>query len=169
MGSFVPYLRFHVLVIYGICLSLSDLLHLVWYSLGPSMLMKMALLLLFSHSATSDSLQSYGLPDANGIISLFLWLSSIPLGICILHTTSALPTPLSITRGFNPCAGTGEKLVFPCLEVPRWTPGSLPENPFWFLVQCHLFRPLRTTLLRKNCHHSGPRFTFQPRHYHCLT
>ena len=40
---------------YDICLSLSDLLHLVWSSLGPSMLLRM--LLFYS----------------------FLWLSSIPL------------------------------------------------------------------------------------------
>ena len=37
---FVPYIRFHVQVIlYGICLSLSDLLHLVWESLVIIMLL----------------------------------------------------------------------------------------------------------------------------------
>ena len=44
---------------YGICLSLSDWLHLVWSSLGPPMLLQMALF----HS--------------------FLWLSNIPLCVCV--------------------------------------------------------------------------------------
>ena len=52
-----------------ICLSLSDLLHLVWQSLGPSMLRQMAL------------------------FCSFLWLSNIPLYIC---TTSSLIIPLLI-------------------------------------------------------------------------
>jgi len=43
-GSFVPYIRFQIKVIpYGICLSLSDLLHSGWESLVPSMLLQMAL------------------------------------------------------------------------------------------------------------------------------
>ena len=42
--SFVPYFRLHLKVtLCGVCLSLSDLLHLVWESLVPSMLLKMAL------------------------------------------------------------------------------------------------------------------------------
>ena len=44
---------------YGICLSLLDLLHLVWYSLGPSVLLQMAL------------------------FCSFLWLSNIPLCVCV--------------------------------------------------------------------------------------
>ena len=41
-SSFVLYFRLHIEVIsYGICLSLSDLLHLVGSSLGPSMLLQM--------------------------------------------------------------------------------------------------------------------------------
>ena len=59
VGSRVPCFRFHVWVIsYGICLSLSNLLHLVWESLGATMLLQMALF----HS--------------------FLWLSSILLCVC---------------------------------------------------------------------------------------
>ena len=53
-GSFMPYIRFT----YGICLSLSDLLHLVWRSLAPSMLLQMAL------------------------FCSFLWLGSIPVCVC---------------------------------------------------------------------------------------
>ena len=49
-------------------LSVSDLLHLAWSSLGPSMLLQMAL------------------------FPSFLWLSNIPLYIC---TTSSLSFPLS--------------------------------------------------------------------------
>ena len=64
-GSFVPYIRLQILVkSYGICLSLSDLLHLVWESLVPSMLLQMAL------------------------CSCFLWLSSIPACVCVHITTS---------------------------------------------------------------------------------
>ena len=37
------FFRLHMWVVsYGICLSLSDLLHLVWISLGPSILLQMA-------------------------------------------------------------------------------------------------------------------------------
>ena len=62
INSFVSYFRFHTQVIsYGICLSLFDLRHLVWSSLGPSMLLQMALF----HS--------------------FLWLSNIPLDIYTHH------------------------------------------------------------------------------------
>ena len=58
----MPYFRFHIEVIsYGICLSLSDLLHLVCSSLGSSMLLPME----FFHS--------------------FLWPSSIPSPLHIYH------------------------------------------------------------------------------------
>ena len=68
--------RFHVCAsiynicfssIYNICFSLSDLLHSVWQSLGPS---------------TSPQMTQF---------HSFLWLSNIPLYIC---TTSSLPIPL---------------------------------------------------------------------------
>ena len=40
----MSYFKFHIEVIsYGICLSLSDLLHLVWSSLSPFMLLQVAL------------------------------------------------------------------------------------------------------------------------------
>ena len=69
INSFVSYFRFHIWVkSYDICLSLSDLLHLVWQFLGPSMLHQMALL----HS--------------------FLWLSSIPLYICTTSSLSSYPS-----------------------------------------------------------------------------
>ena len=42
-GSFVPYIRSRFVISYGICLSLSDLLHLAWESLVPPMLLQMAL------------------------------------------------------------------------------------------------------------------------------
>ena len=61
-GSFVLYIRFQIQEIsYGTCFSISDLLHLVWESLVPSMLLQMAL------------------------FCSFLWLSSIPL--CIYSTS----------------------------------------------------------------------------------
>ena len=49
------------MILYDICLSLSDLFHLVWLALGSSMLLQMALFHSFFYS--------------------FLWLSSIPLYI----------------------------------------------------------------------------------------
>ena len=53
------FFRFHIYVlIYNICFSLSDLLHLVWQSLGPS---------------TSLQMTQF---------HFFLWLSNIPLYIC---------------------------------------------------------------------------------------
>ena len=62
--------RFHIYaLIYDICFSLSDLLHSVWQSLGPSTSLQMTQF----HS--------------------FLWLSNIPLYIC---TTSSLSIPLSM-------------------------------------------------------------------------
>ena len=62
--------RFHICaLIYDICFSLSDLLHSVWQSLGPSMSLQMTQF----HS--------------------FLWLSNIPLYIC---TTSSLSIHLSM-------------------------------------------------------------------------
>ena len=62
--------RFHIYVfIYDICFSLSDLLHSVWQSLGPSMSLQM----MQFHSV--------------------LWLSNIPLYIC---TTSSLSIHLSM-------------------------------------------------------------------------
>ena len=61
-GLFVLYIRFQIWVIYGICLSLSDVFHLVWEPLVPFMLVQMAWF--------------YSL----------LWLSNIPL--CIFTTSS---------------------------------------------------------------------------------
>ena len=62
--------RFHIYVlIYDICFSLSDLLHSVWQSLGPS---------------TSLQMTQF---------RSFLWLSNIPLYIC---TTSSLSIRLSM-------------------------------------------------------------------------
>ena len=62
--------RFHIYaLVYDICFSLSDLLHSVWQSLGPSMSLQMI------------QFQS------------FQWLSNIPLYIC---TTSSLSIPLLI-------------------------------------------------------------------------
>ena len=46
-GSFVPYIRFRYVISYGICLSLSNLLHLVWDFLVSSRLLKMTLLCSF--------------------------------------------------------------------------------------------------------------------------
>ena len=62
--------RFHIYaLIYDICFSLSDLLHSVWQSLGPS---------------TSLQMTQF---------RSFLWLSNIPLYIC---TTSSLSIHLSM-------------------------------------------------------------------------
>ena len=67
---FIPVLplfffRFHAYVLaYGICFSLSDLLHSVWQTLGPS-----------------TSLQITQL-------CFFIWLSNIPLYICATSTLS---------------------------------------------------------------------------------
>ena len=57
--------RFHIYaLIYDICFSLSDILHSVWQSLGPSMSLQMT---------QFDS---------------FLWLSNIPLYICTISSLS---------------------------------------------------------------------------------
>ena len=62
-------LRFHIYVLaYGICFSLSDLLHSVWQILGPS-----------------TSLQIVQ-------ICFFLWLSNIPLYICATSSLSIHPS-----------------------------------------------------------------------------
>ena len=64
------YSRFHIYtLIYDLCFSLSDLLHSVWQSLGPSASLQMTQ------------------------FCSFLWLSNIPLYIC---TTSSLSIHLSV-------------------------------------------------------------------------
>ena len=64
-GSSVPFSRFHIYaLIYGICLSLSDLLHSVCQSLSPS---------------TSQQMTQF---------RSFLWLSDIPLYICATSSLS---------------------------------------------------------------------------------
>ena len=68
--SLVSCFRFHIEVTpCGICFSLSGLLHLIWYSPGPSESL---------HMAQSHSLS---------------WLSSLPL---CTHAASSLPIPLSM-------------------------------------------------------------------------
>ena len=74
LGSSVPlfffFFRFHIYALaYGICFSLSDLLHSVGQTLGPS---------------TSLQITPF---------RFFLWLSNIPLYIC---TTSSLSIHLSM-------------------------------------------------------------------------
>ena len=64
------FFRFHIYVLaYGICFSLSDLLHPVWQTLGPS---------------TSLQITQF---------RFFLWLNNIPLYIC---ATSSLSIHLSM-------------------------------------------------------------------------
>ena len=59
------FFRFHIYVLpYGICFSLSDLLHSVWQSLGPS---------------TSLQITQF---------RFFLWLGNIPLYICATSSSS---------------------------------------------------------------------------------
>ena len=68
--TFFFFFRFHIYVLaYGICFSLSDLLHSVWQTLGPS---------------TSLQITQF---------RFFLWLSYIPLYIC---ATSSLSIHLSM-------------------------------------------------------------------------
>ena len=67
LGSSVPFFffRFHIYVLaYGICFSLSDLLHSVWQTLGAS---------------TSLQIVQF---------HFFLWLSNIPLYICATSSLS---------------------------------------------------------------------------------
>ena len=60
-----PFSRFHIYVfIYDICFPLSDLLHSVWQSLGPSMSLQMTQ------------------------FRSFVWLSNIPLYICTISSLS---------------------------------------------------------------------------------
>ena len=66
VSSFVSCFRFHIQAVScGVCLSLTDGLHFVWSSLGPSLLLQVAFF-------------------------LFLWLRSIPLYVC----TMSLSVPL---------------------------------------------------------------------------
>ena len=63
--SVIFFLRFHIYALaYGICFSLSDLLHSAWQTLGPS---------------TSLQITQF---------CFFLWLSNIPLYICATSTLS---------------------------------------------------------------------------------
>ena len=81
LGSSGPYFffRFHIYVLaYGICFSLSDLLHSVGQTLGPS---------------TSLQITQF---------RFFLWLSNIPLYIC---ATSSLSIHLLMTLRLLPCPG----------------------------------------------------------------
>ena len=107
-------------MIYDICLSLSDFLHLICYSLGPSMLLKMA-------------------------IFHFLWLSSMPLCVCIcicIYICICVCVCIYIYIGFpggsddeesacnagdlgsipglgrSPGGGYGNPLQYSCLENP---------------------------------------------------
>ena len=69
LGSSEPFFsfffRFHIYVLaYGICFSLSELLHSVWQTLGPS---------------TSLQMTQF---------HFFLWLSNIPLYICVISSLS---------------------------------------------------------------------------------
>ena len=61
-SSFVSYFRFQIKVIsYGICLSLSDLVHLVWQSLDPSVLLQSGIMSFFL-MVSSISLYIYDIP-----------------------------------------------------------------------------------------------------------
>ena len=80
--------RFHMYaLVYGICVSLSDLLHSVWQTLGSSMFLQMVQ------------------------FHFFLWPSNIPLCIC---TTSFLSIPLLIKVPKSSWF-TENSLAFPCL------------------------------------------------------
>ena len=83
MSSFMALFRFHLSVIlYGICPPLSDLIHLPWSWLGPSLLLQMALF-----------------PSVR-------WLRNIPLLMC---TTATFPFHLS--KNFMAAFKFGSKIV----------------------------------------------------------
>ena len=77
--STIFFFRFHIYALaYGICFSLSDLLHSVWQNLGPS---------------TSLQITQF---------HFFSWLSNIPLYIC---ATSSYPFICQWTFRLVPCPG----------------------------------------------------------------
>ena len=86
MSSFLALFRFRLSVIlYDICLPLSDLIHLLWSWRGPSLLLQMAL------------------------FPRIWWLSNIPLLMC---TTSTFP--FHLTKNFLVASKVGFKIVPQC-------------------------------------------------------
>ena len=81
------------MISYSICLRLSDLLHLVWYSLSPSLLLQMALF----HSV--------------------LWLSTIPLCVCMCVYIYTMYTVHVVTKSQTWLSNWAHSTVFHCVCV----------------------------------------------------
>ena len=106
LGSSEPFFRFHIYVLaYSICFSLSDLLHSVWQTLGPS---------------TSLQITQF---------RFFLWLSNIPLTtmfLCVCtrgekysvrHNVWILLTVIEMSAHRYVCEGEGHLSVHLSVHV----------------------------------------------------
>ena len=116
-GSPVPVFRFHICaLIYDICFSLSDLLHSVWQSLGPSMSLKMAQF----HSFLWLMFHCMYVPHL--LYPFLCWWTSRLLPSpdyckqCCHECWSACLLELWFSLGT--CAGVGLKWKLQCLVIP---------------------------------------------------